>query len=185
MSTDGEGAPLLFSGNLPNDGVALYGDEAQYRLRIYTTGGFSPDGVRAVFPTEFSRYFRLRATTRAGETVLLTETGIDYAIDGATVRVVGLADLGPPAAAYDDCYQEDQDNYIDIILAGDEAAVRRITDVEIPSVGDYSPFYNPGGPGNSPTSGVRYTAASPPIVQPVLMALDDPMTVTFVEPSTP
>ncbi len=185
MSTDGEGAPLLFSGNLPNDGVALYGDEAQYRLRIYTTGGFSPDGVRAVFPTEFSRYFRLRATTRAGKTVLLTETGIDYAIDGAAVRVVGLADLGPPATAYDDCYQEDQDNYIDIILAGDEAAVRRITDVEIPSVGDYSPFYNPGGPGNSPTSGVRYTAASPPIVQPVLMALDDPMTVTFVEPSTP
>ena len=183
MSTAGEGAPAVFAGTLPNDGVTLYGPAAEYRLRIYTTGGFSPDGVRAVFPTEFARYFRLHATTADGETVLLTEAGVNYTIDGATVRVLGLADLGPPAAAYDDCYQEDQDNYIDIVLSGDEAAVRRITQVEIPSVGDYAPFYNPGGPGNSPTPGVRYSAASPPILQDVLMALDDPMTVTFVDPA--
>lgn len=182
MSTEGEGAPAIFAGSLPNDGVTLYGDEAQYRLRIYTTGGFSPDGVRGVFPTEFSRYFRLHATTQAGDTLLLTETGVDYEIDGGIARVVGLADLGPPADAYDDCYLEDQDNYIDIVLAGDEAAVRRISYVEIPSVGEYSPFYNPGGPGNSPTSGVRYSAPSPPILQAVLLALDDPMTVTFLEP---
>ncbi|MFX8840889.1 hypothetical protein ABTM78_21265, partial [Acinetobacter baumannii] len=32
MSTLGVGAPVLFSGNVPNDGVALYGlENAQYR----------------------------------------------------------------------------------------------------------------------------------------------------------
>ena len=35
---------------------------------------------------------------------------------------------------YDDCYAEDRDNYIDIILVGDEAAARNITHVEIPSL---------------------------------------------------
>jgi len=182
MSTEGEGAPPPFLAGLPNDGVTLYGQEAQYRLRIYTSGGFSPDGVRGVFPTEFSRYFRLHAKTTAGKTVLLTQTGVDYAIHGGTVRVVGLADLGVPAAVYDDCYTEDQDNYIDIVLAGDEAAVRRIKYVEIPAVAPYQPFYNPGGPGNDPTPGVRYSAPCPPQLQKVRMALDDPMTVTFIHP---
>jgi hypothetical protein len=180
MSTEGEGAPAPFQGAVPNDGVTLYGSEAQYRLRIYTSGGFSPDGVRGVFPTEFSRYFRLRAKGTQGKTVLLTETGVDYAIHRGTVRVVGLADLGRSATTYDDCYTEDQDNYIDIILAGDERAVRHITHVEIPAIAPYHPFYNPGGPGNDPTPGVRYSAPSPPQVVKVRMALDDPMTVTFV-----
>jgi hypothetical protein len=90
-----------------------------------------------------------------------------------------LADLGGPQDAYDDCYNEDKDNYIDIILDGDDAAVRKITTVEIPSSRDYSPLYNPGGPGNDPAPGVRYSAPSPPIAQPVTIALDDPMTVTY------
>ena len=179
MSTKGEGAPPPFDGVMPNDGVALYGEDAQYRLRIYTTGGFSPDGVRAVFPTEFSRYFRLRAKTRSGRKIRLTETGVDYEIDGKTVRVVGLADLGRKQEVYDDCYAEDGDNYIDIVLAGDRAAVRRITHVEIPSVGHFSPFFNPGGPGNDPTPGTRYSALSPPIAQPVTDALRNPRTTTF------
>jgi hypothetical protein len=174
MSAEGDGNP-------PNDGITLYGDQAQYRLRVYTSGGFSPDGVRGMFPTEYSRYFRIHATTNSGETVLLTETGVDYDIDGTTAHVVGLAELGPPADVYDDCYAEDQDNQIDIILAGDEAAMRRITAVEVPSVSPYSPLFNPGGPGNQPTPGVRYSAPSPPHLVPVLQALDDPMTVTFME----
>ena len=37
-----------------------------------------------------------------------------------------------------------------------------ITQVEVPSVAPYSPLYNPGGPGNRPTPGVRYSAPSPP-----------------------
>ena len=182
MSALGDGAPTVFGVNSPNDGIALYGDQAQYRLRVFTSGGFSPDGVKGMLPTEFSRYFRLRAQTSAGA-VELTETGVDYSLDGHRVRVVGLAELGIPGQAMEDCYTEDQDNQIDIVLAGDKAGMRLITAVEVPSVAPYSPLYNPGGPGNNPTPGVRYSAPSPPHEVSVLMAIDDPMTVTYVDPS--
>ncbi len=179
LSTDGDTGPKIFQQNLPNDGHALYGDKAKFRLRVYTSGGMTPDGVRAVFPTDFSRFFRLQALALSGETVTLTETGTNYTVDGHTLRVVGLADLGKKQSTYDDCYAEDKDNYIDIILDGDRAAAERITTVEIPSDGAYSPFYNPGGPGNDPAPDVRYSAPTPPISQPVTIALDDPMTVTY------
>jgi hypothetical protein len=187
LSTAGEGAPLFLSANLPNDGRALYGLAARYRLRILTSGGFSPDGVQGVLPTEFGRFFRLHAEDPTGETVLITETGVDHRVAGGTVRVLGLAELGLAATSdgqvvYDDCYVEDHDNYIDIVLTGDEAAVRHITHVEIPAGGDHDPFFNPGGPGNDPTPGVRYTAPGPPDLEPVVIALDNPLTVTFVEP---
>jgi len=179
LSTVGDSGPAIFSQNLPNDGKTLYGDQAKFRLRVYTSGGMTPDGVRGVFPTDFARFFRLRATTSSGRVVLLKKTGIDYTIDGNRLRVVGLADLGRKQDTYDDCYTEDKDNYIDIVLDGDAAAARRITTVEIPSRGAYSPLYNPGGPGNHPAPNVRYSAPSPPISQPVTIALDDPMTVTY------
>jgi hypothetical protein len=159
--------------------VTLYGDDAQYRLRVFTSGGMTPDGVRGLFPTDYENYFRVRAVDKAGNEVVLTEVGTEYEVDGGTARVVGLADLGLKADQYTDCYVDDRDNYIDIVLAGDESAMRAITQVEIPSTDGYLPLYNPGGPGNDPTPGVRYAAGSPPITQNVLMALDDPMTVTL------
>lgn len=188
LTDAGEGAPALFAGQLPNDGIALYGSQGQYRLRVLTTGGFSPDGVGSVLPTEFERFFRVHLKTANGETVVISKVNVDYEVDGGKVRVIGLAELGTkeapgndgtPGNSFDNCYVEDHDNYIDIILAGDEQAVRRITDVEIPASGGYSPFYNPGGPGNAPTPNVRYTAPGPYDLQPVAMALDDPMTVTY------
>jgi len=188
FSTDGEGGPRFLSSNFPNDGKALYGDAAKYRLRIFTSGGFSPDGVRGVLSTEFERYFRLHAKTADGQSIQITKVNTDYKVDGSTIRVVGLADLGLPQSfdkqgkpdvAYDDCYVEDHDNYIDIILNGDEAAMRRITFVEIPAGEGYTPFYNPGGPGNNPTPGIHYTAPGPKDMEPVIIALDDPMTVTY------
>ncbi len=182
MSARGDHSPTFFAQASPNDGVTLYGDQAQYRLRIYTSGGFSPDGVRSIYPTEYQRYFRVQATTASGATVPLTETGEDYLVDGARVRVIGLAELGQPMAVYDDTYAEDHDNQIDIVLAGDEAAMRKITAVEVPSVAPYSPLYNPGGPGNRPTAGVRYSAPSRPHTQVVLQALDDPLTVDLIPP---
>jgi hypothetical protein len=67
-------------------------------------------------------------------------------------------------------------NYIDIILVRDVAAARNLTHVEIPSLkGGYRAFYNPGGPGPEPFQGMRYTAPGPPGLEPVLIALDDPM----------
>ena len=184
MSTAGEDAPAPFTGQLPNDGVALYGSAATYRLRVLTTGGFSPDGVVSVYPTDYSRFFRLQATDAAGRVHLIEETGRPYEINGGILTVLGLADLGVAQDSYDEGYVEDHDNQIDIVISGDEAAVRAIGVVQIPAADGYSPFYNPGGPGNDPEPGTVYTQPGPETNQPVTLALDDPMTVTYVAPGS-
>jgi hypothetical protein len=180
MSAVGNTAPKIFPQNLPNDGIALYGKQAKFRLRVYTSGGMTPNGVTPLLPTEYNQYFRVIAVTRSGRKVALTKAGRTYYIDGHPLRVVGLANLGVKQATYDGCYTELRNNYIDIVLDGSEAAARRITTVEIPSTGRYKPLYNPGGPGNDPAPGVRYSAPSPPISEHVIMALTNPMTVTYV-----
>ena len=115
-----------------------------------------------------------------GDTVTLDQVGVDYDVLGGQLRVIGLSDLGLAQASYDDCYQDDVDNYIDVILVGDEAAARNITFLEIPSIaGGYSPFYNPGGPGTTPYDGVSYTQPGPRDMEPVIIALDDPMRVNY------
>ena len=171
------------SGVLPNDELSLY-DEADFRIRVLTTGGFSPDGITGLTPTMFEDFFRIHAKGPDGEVVLLEKVGKDYLVADGTLRIVGLSDLGQKenpdeGIFYDDCYAEDRDNYIDIILVGDEAAARNITHVEIPSLeGGYSAFYNPGGPGPEPFEGVRYTAPGPADLEPVINALDNPMRVS-------
>lgn len=180
----GEGGVRLLEGpsGLPNDEHALY-DEADFRIRVLTTGGFSPDGVTKLRPDMYEQFFRVHAKGEDGQTVVLEKVGLDYAVAGGTLRVVGLAELGSKEDSdagiyYDDCYVEDRDNQIDIILVGDEAAARNITFVEIPALeGGYRAFYNPGGPGPEPFEDVRYTAPGPPDMEPVIIALDDPMRV--------
>ena len=183
----GEGAIRVFEigafGNFfPNDEFEIC-DEGDFRIRILTTGGFSPDGVTAVTPDDFENFFRVHVNGPDGETVLLEEVGVEYEVAGGTLRVVGLSELGqrenPDAGIYyDDCYEEDRDNYIDIILVGDEEAARNVTFLEIPSLeGGYGAFYNPGGPGPEPYEDVRYNAPGPPDLEPVIIALDDPMRV--------
>lgn len=182
----GEGGVTLIErggGFMPNDEFALY-DEHDYRLRVLTSGGFSPDGVTGLKPDMFEDFFRVLATGPDGETVVMDQVGVDYQVEGGTLRVVGLSDLGraedpDEGIWYDDCYTEDRGNYIDIILVGDEAAARNVTFVEIPSLeGGYRAFYNPGGPGPEPFEGVRYAAPGPPDLEPVVIALDDPMRVS-------
>ncbi len=182
MSTAGEGAPPLFNGGLPNDGIALYGDDAQYRLRVLTTGGFSPDGVTSVMPTDFETFFRIQVMDTDGSIIWITEANQTYTTLAGEITVLGLADLGLAMEDYDLTYIEDHDNQIDIILKGDEAAMRLITFVEIPADGEYSSFYNPGGPGMEPTDGVTYTQPGPYTLQPVMIAIDDPFTVTYMIP---
>lgn len=179
MSAAGNTGPVIFRQNLPNSGVSLYGKQARFRLRMYTSGGMTPDGVTPLLPTDYDKYFRVLAVTQSGKTVALTRAGQTYYIDGHPLRVVGLADLGRKQASYDACYTEVRNNYIDIVLDGSEAAAERITTVEIPSTGRYRPLYNPGGPGNDPAPGVHYSAPSPPIRQHVMIALNNPMTVTY------
>ena len=48
----------------------------------------------------------------------------------------------------------------------------------MPSSGDYLPLYNPGGPGPEPFPGVRYSEPSPYDLEPVVIALDDPLRVS-------
>jgi hypothetical protein len=181
----GEGG-VAFIGNdtMPNDEVTLYGDKARFRLRTLTTGGFSPDGVLGVRPNDFERFFRLHAVGSDGSDVILDKAGVDYSVMGGTLRVLGLSDLGKKedqanGVIYDDCYREDHDNYIDVILAGDDAAAGHLTAPEMPGTqGNHGALYNPGGPGATPFEGVRYTAPSPPVIQTILIALDDPMRVS-------
>ncbi|MDA2988290.1 MAG: phospholipase [Actinomycetota bacterium] len=179
-SSRGDTGPAIFQpGLLPNHGEALYGDAAQYRLRVLTTGGMTPDGVRGMHPDEFERFFRLSATDEDGREITIDKQGTDYEINGGRLRVEGLADLGLKQDQYDDCYKEDRDNQIDIVISGDLDAVRAIKRVQMPSTGNYSPVYNPGGPGNNPAPGVRYAAPSPPIDIAVLDALDEPLVVDY------
>ena len=179
MSAVGNTGPPVFGQNLPNSGVSLYGRQAKFRLRMYTSGGMTPNGVTPLLPTQYDQYFQVDAVTSAGKTVRLIKSGRTYYIDGQPLRVVGLANLGRKQASYDDCYTEVRNNYIDIVLDGSAAAARRITTVEIPSTGRYQPLYNPGGPGNDPAPGVHYSAPSPPISEPVMIALNNPLTITY------
>jgi hypothetical protein len=150
----GEGAVTMIerAGALPNDEFALYGG-GDCRLRVLTSGGFSLDGVTGLQPDTLEDFFRLNAIGNNGKTVIIDRVGVDYEVSGGTLRIVRLSDLGQAedpenGIYYDGCYQEDRDNYIDIILEGDEAAARNVTYVEIPSLkGGYDAFHNPGGPG--------------------------------------
>ena len=150
----GEGGPIgVGSSSEDNSGSDLYGSQAQYRLRLYTSAGFSPDGIAGLLPSEFSRYFTLQATAGDGSTVDLTRTGIPYTIGNfGTVTVIGLADLTAAGTPENAAYVEDHDNYYDVILSGDRAAIARLGTVSWPSSGNYSPVYNPGGPGNDPNA---------------------------------
>lgn len=190
FSSAGDFAPASLSGNSPNDGGTLYGADAVYRLRLYTWGGFSPDGVSPILPTEFARYFRLAATDATGAAVAITQTGVAYDLGAGlgTVTVVGLAELGragggsPLDPAY---YTEDHDNYIDVILKGDEAAVRALTSVTIPTSAEagYSDLYNPGGPGRTPNPAYTYTAPAKVQTIGIDLALDDAGTVSHAAQS--
>jgi len=191
ISRLGDEGPPGFDANSPNDGIALYGDEAEYRLRVFTTGGYTPDGVTGLKPSQYDNFFQVQVKTDSGEIVQLENSGTEYVIDGNVIEVIGLAELGPPGQVIDgnDCYAEDRDNQIDIILKGDEATIKKIVGVRVPSqqaVGErtddgYWQFYNPGGPGNNPFPGTTYSQGSPDHTVPVTIAIDDPQMVTYID----
>ena len=147
-----------------------------------TNAGCTRDGIQGIRPNEFKKFFQL-ALSSGGEEVLLTDTDTPYiTADGYHLIIQGLADLGVRSSSespYDICYDEDEDNFVDIILSGDKEAVKQITHVILPSSGEYLPLYKPGGPGIEPVPGVTYTAPSTYQRQPVAMALDDPRIVNY------
>lgn len=159
----GEGAPAWSLSSVANSGTDLFGSTVQYRVRIYTSAGFSPDGIGSILPTDYSRYFLIEADDGLGNTVALTQTGVDYQIGiFGSVRILGLADAGMAQSSYNEAYVEDHDNQYDVILTGDALAIAHLSTISMPSSGDYSAVYNPGGPGNDPTNNpdVPFTVAS-------------------------
>ncbi|MBX3494174.1 MAG: autotransporter domain-containing protein [Parvibaculum sp.] len=183
FSPVGDFAPQSLANAFPNDAFSHYGDDAEYRLRLYTSGGFSPDGVSGFLPTDFETFFRLHAVDADGNEVLIDEVGRVYDLGVGTVEVVGLAETGAPQdGPYDRAYYvEDHDNYFDIVLRGDEAAVALLRWVEIPTsaVAGYSDIYNPGGPGRTPDPDTIYTKAALPQMFAIDLSLDASRTVSY------
>lgn len=149
----GESNPKWLDASYANSGADLFGTSAQYRLRVYTSAGFSPDGISSILPTDFGKFFILNASDASGNIVQLTQSGVNYTIPGyGNLKVLGIADTGPMQSSYNMAYVEDHDNQYDIILSGDSAAIARLVSIRMPSSGAYSPVYNPGGPGNNSAS---------------------------------
>ena len=185
FSALGEGAPNANQSSLNNSGANLYGNEAQYRLRLYTSAGFSPDGIAGLLPNDFSKYFILDSHF-GDDSIEITETGRSYEVGNlGSIKVIGLADLGPAGTTVNDAYVEDHDNYYDIILEGDLAAIQSLQSVRMPSSGEYQAVYNPGGPGNNPdapgAASGPFTVASEDHTTPITLDLDGSMQATYVE----
>lgn len=63
MSAAGQNTQPAFAGNVPNDGIAYYGSDAEYRLRMYTSGGFalgnytpSADRPMGLLPSDYNNF---------------------------------------------------------------------------------------------------------------------------------
>jgi hypothetical protein len=184
FSSLGESNPKWIQASYANSGSDLFGSSAQYRLRVYTSAGFSPDGISSILPTDFSKFFILTATDSSNNAVQITQTGVSYAIPGyGNITVLGIADTGPLQSTYDLAYVEDHDNQYDIILLGDATAIARLTTIRMPSSGAYSPVYNPGGPGNNLASNPAgpFTVASSDQTVNITNHLANGAYVTYVE----
>ena len=148
-TADGEGGVQAIDrfGYLSNDEFALHGD-ADVRLRVLTTGRLLPRRrdrtasrhVRGFLPSSRSRSAWRHDHAEQGSVPTTRLLG--------DLAILGLSDLRraenhKDGIQYDDCHAG-HDNYIDIILIGDDAAARNITAGEIPSLhGGYRAFSQP------------------------------------------
>ena len=149
FSNLGEGSPIgIGLASQFNSGGDLYGDQAKFKLRLYISLGFSPDGIASLLPSEFSRYFVLEAIAEDGTKITINQAGTPVKIGNlGVIEVVGLADLAQAGTSENAAYVEDHDNYYDIILRGDIGAISRLSAVRMPSSGSYQAVYDPWWPG--------------------------------------
>lgn len=188
LSLAGDYPTVGLTTSVANHGVEYYGtDPRLYRLRLFTTGGFAPNGVSPIQPQDFEKYFQLTAQGFFGQTVTITKPNVRYRVPGGYIEVKGIADLGNGLSADPEyLYTEDVDNQFDIIVqASSPMAAHAIKNVVIPdpSLGTYSPIFNPGGPGTEPVPGYRYSTRSPGQTIAVQYALTDPQTVSWADQS--
>jgi hypothetical protein len=186
LSLAGDYPAPAFPNSVANHGVEYYGtSEKLYRLRLFTSGGFSPDGVSGFLPQEFSRFFQLTAKGASGEAITISAAGTSVKVQGGTLKVKGIADLGNGLSADPEyTYSEDHDNQFDLIIrASSPKAIRALENVVLPDprLGTHSPIYNPGGPGTAPLPAYRYTQPSPGQTIAVEFALKDPATVSWAD----
>ena len=64
-------------------------------LRLFTSGGFSPNGVGGFEPQDFAKYFQLTAAGPCGTTVTVSRPDTRYRVRGGYIEVKGIADRAP------------------------------------------------------------------------------------------
>ena len=100
LSLAGDYPPVGFGVSVANHGVEYYGtDPKLYRLRLFTGGGFSPNGVSGFEPQDFAKYFQLNAIGPWGRSVTVTQADVKYRVLGGYIEVKGIADLGTGLSA--------------------------------------------------------------------------------------
>ncbi|MEB3350557.1 MAG: hypothetical protein VKO00_11130 [Cyanobacteriota bacterium] len=186
LSLAGDYPAPAFPNSVANHGVEYYGtSDKLYRLRLFTSGGFSPNGVSGLEPQQFSRFFQLTAEGPKGQAIMISKAGSTVRVKGGTLQVKGIADLGNGLSADPEyTYSEDHDNQFDLIIkASKPKAIRSLDAVVLsdPRLGTHSPIYNPGGPGTAPLPSYRYTHPSPGQTLAVEFALKDPATVSWAD----
>lgn len=167
-----------------NSSYELYGNDAEYRIRIFTKGGYSPNGIISMFPNYYEKYFYLQHKNPiTGEITDLKKSNYKYLFDNCTkyVEIIGLADLGIKQSSYNQTYIEDHDNQIDIVLKGDQSVVENIFSLIVPSDGnEYTKFYNPGGPGPTPIENIIYTMPSEYQKIDIINNIENPNSVSWI-----
>jgi len=167
-----------------NSALDLYTNKAEYRFRIFTKGGYSPNGISSMLPNMYEKYFYLQYNDpitkksfdlKKQNYKYYFNCGLEY------VEIVGLSDLGQKQNIYNDTYIEDHDNQIDIIVKGNIDIIKNITKLIIPSDKiNYTQFYNPGGPGPTPFADIIYTNPSEYQTVTIINNLENPKTVSWI-----
>ena len=188
LSLAGDYAPDGFDNAIKNHGVEYYGNNKKlYRLRLFTSGGFSPDGVSGFLSDEFSKYFKIRAVRPNGGMWKISSSDRYYRVNGGRIKILGIADLGQGKEAENEfTYSEDHDNQLDIIIkASSRRAAASLKQVILPDprLGTHSPIYTPGGPGSSPAIATTFTEPSGGQVLNIENAINSPYTVSWASQS--
>ena len=184
LSLAGDYAPDGFDSAVKNHGVEYYGKSKKlYRLRLFTSGGFSPDGVSGFLPDQFSKYFKIKATKSDGTSFEISTSNKKYKVSGGSVKILGIADLGQGESVENEfTYLEDHDNQFDVIIkASNQKAASSLKKVILPDprLGTHSPIYNPGGPGSSSEATAAFTEPNGGQAIQIENAIKSPNTVSW------
>ena len=135
-------------------------DDAQnlYRLRLYISGGMTPNGVNGVLPTHFDDYI----TINFSDGTFIDQANVPADIEGGTVTVLGLADLGLKHRTTQFVTWRIGTTTLMLEVSGEDQGLAISQVVSVLAFSKGKQLYNPGGPGTTPTPGTPYTAPSAP-----------------------